>query len=342
MGGDSGVLTLQPSSLPAPDLEADQRYSSEVKEVKPLVAIQAHVDDSASEVADRKLFLAGYINLASNRILFSDAWREELNTASSIDYLKMSEAQNLSGQFRGWDADTRDARVKRLAGVIRHFKPNSVHCLVSRRGFKENLEPVAPFGFGHSSFYIFQRLMVDLARAQTESRNPFSKVPIDFIFEQQQETDQEARQFCELIRETYPGPIRACFSKSPIFGGDKLVLPLQAADMFAWHIHRDNENKAEHPPNPPSPLASPGCQYLAIALDAPGTIVRAKGFKQVPGARFLKRKSARKKSHRRGQRRIEQGIGPPLRLIRLKNNLTYFATRIKNALLSLVGRRPRL
>jgi hypothetical protein len=341
--GDSRVLTLQPCSpASAPIWKLSSGYSSEVKEVKPVVAIQAHVDDSASEVADRKLFLAGYINMASNRILFSDAWREELNTAPSIDYLKMSEAQNLSGQFRGWDADVSDARVKGLAGVIRHFKPNSIHCLVSRRGFKENLEPVAPFGFGRSSFHIFQRLMEDLARAQAESRNPFSKVPIDFIFEQQQETDHEVRQFCELIRETYPGPIRACFSKSPIFAGDKLVLPLQAADMFAWHIHRDNETKTEHPPNPPSPLASPGSQYLALALDAPRKTVRAKGFKQVPGARFLKRKIARKKSHRSGQRRIEQGIGPSLRLIRLKNNLTYFATRIKNALLSLVGRRPRL
>ena len=220
------------------------------------MAIQARVDAAAGEVADRKLFVAGYLNMASNRILFSDAWREEFNTAPSIDYLNISKLKNLIGQFRGWDADIGDARIKELGGVIRHFKPTSIHCLVSRGKVKENLEPIAPHAFGHSSIDILQRLMVDLARARAESRNPFSKVPIDFIFEQQ-ELGQEARQFYELIRETYPGPIRGCFLKSPTFG-DKLVLPLQAADMFASQIQSDTENKTEPLRNPPPLLASPG------------------------------------------------------------------------------------
>ena len=300
------------------------------------MAIQAQVDDSAGEVADRKLFLAGHMNVAANRILFSDAWRQEFNAAPTIDTLNISE---LDKQLRGWDAEVRDAGIKGLARVIRDFKPTSIHCVVSPRELIESLEAVAGYDFRHSSLHMFQGLMLDLARAQAESHNRFSKVPIDFIFEQQQELGQEARQFYELIREAYPGPIRACFSKSPIFGGDKLVLPPQAAVMCAAHIHTENENKTERLGNPPSLLASTGCQYLAIALEAPPMEPRAKGFKQVPVTRFLRRNSARKKTRRTGRRRIEQGIGPS-RLIRLKNNLTYFATRIKNALLSVVGR-PR-
>ncbi len=300
------------------------------------MAIQAQVDDSTSEVAERKLFVAGHINTASNRILFSDAWRQDFNAAPTIGSLNISE---LDKQFRDWEAEVRDAGIKGLARVIRDFKPTSIHCVVSPRDLIESLEPVARYDFRHSSLRMFQGLMLDLARAQAESHNRFSKVPIDFIFEQQQELGQDARQFYELIREAYPGPIRACFSKSPIFGADKLVLPPQAAVICAGRILTENENEIERLGNPPSLLASTGGQYLAIALEAPPMEPRAKGFKQVPVTRFLRRNIARKKARRTGQRRIEQGTKPS-RLIRLKNNLTYFATRIKNALLSFVGR-PR-
>ena len=116
-------------------------YASSVRARKVLVALQAYVDDSAKQTGDRRLFLAGYINTADKWIRFSDVWQEELQRAPAINYLKMSEANCLGGQFRGWSIKARDEKLKGLARLIRHFKPASIHSSVSRAEVDEIMRP---------------------------------------------------------------------------------------------------------------------------------------------------------------------------------------------------------
>lgn len=89
---------------------------------KALPSLQAFVDDSASDADEQRLFMAGYLNYSEKWALFSEAWREELKVAPSIDYLKMSEANALADQFNGWDAKVRDEKLRSLVRVINHFK----------------------------------------------------------------------------------------------------------------------------------------------------------------------------------------------------------------------------
>lgn len=215
-------------------------YSRDVRARKLLVVLQAYVDDSASDNGDRRLFLAGYVNTADKWALFSDAWAEELRRAPSIDYLKMREANNLSGQFKGWSEEDRDEKLRDLSRLIRHFQPASLHASISRLDVERLIKPVAPYNFSSPYLYCFNAIMIPLAMSQFSSQQDV-RVPIDFIFDDQQGLGEEARAIYKAVRLQQPSHIRELLSVDPIFRDDKLVLPLQAADMLAWHIRRHYE-----------------------------------------------------------------------------------------------------
>jgi hypothetical protein len=278
-------------------------YSSEIRAQKPLVMLQAYIDDSASDHGDQRLFLAGYINTADRWIRFSDAWAEELRQTPSIGYLKMSEANGFGGEFRGWDKTDRDEKIKGLARVIRHFEPRSIHASVSRSEFMATVAPVAPHGFGTPYSLCFQAMMLPLAIRQSKER---FKVSIDFIFDNQEGLGTQAAFFYGKIRETQPKHIREVMCASPIFRDEKDVLPLQAADMLAWHIRRRHET------DPmlfqvPDFLSHDG---LHIAVDIQNEQLRhiAEGFSKVLGVPKLKAKSAWKRTFREIERLESEGI----------------------------------
>jgi hypothetical protein len=114
--------------------------------------LQAFIDDSASETRDQRLFLAGYLNRASKWRLFSEAWTAELRAVPVIDYLKMSEANALAGQFEGWTDSARNEKLRGLARVINHFNPLSFEFSVSREDYYRHVRPVAPRGLGNPHF----------------------------------------------------------------------------------------------------------------------------------------------------------------------------------------------
>jgi hypothetical protein len=132
------VIPARSRHLPAGPIWAlTSGYSSKIRAQKHLVMLQAYVDDSTCDEGDKRLFLAAYINTADKWIRFSDAWQEELDSTPSVDYLKMSEAYNLSGEFkkfRNLPPCARDEKLAGLARVIRHFSPVSVHSSISPSG----------------------------------------------------------------------------------------------------------------------------------------------------------------------------------------------------------------
>lgn len=265
--------------------------------------IQAYIDDSTSDVGDQRLVLAGFINAADRWTRFSEAWAGELRQPPAINYLKMSEANRLGGEFRGWDASDRDEKLKRLARVIRHFEPRSIHASVSRTEFNSIVAPVAPHGFGIPYAVCFQALMLPLAISQSRQK---IRVPIDFIFDDQEGLGKQAAFFYEKIRGGQPKKIREVMCKSPIFRDEKDVLPLQAADMLAWHVRRGLETAPESFPIPEY-LSHDGL-HMAVDIQAEHLKPIANGFAKIPGVPHLKTKSAWKKTFREIERLEALGI----------------------------------
>ncbi len=240
-------------------------YSSEIRARKLLLMLQAYVDDSASDVKDRRLFLAGYVSTAENWAWFSDLWSEALAASPSISYLKMSEARALQGEFRGWDGDARDRKIQNLAAIIRRLRPLSIHSSVSRSSVDHILKPVAPFVLSSPYALCFSAIMMPIAAEQARQNNT---VPIDFIFDSQEGLGEEARTLYRLMRESQPEAIKSALSVDPLFRDDKRVLPLQAADMLAWHVRRRYERLDSEAWFVPDYLSIEDGRHIAVDIEA--------------------------------------------------------------------------
>ena len=202
------------------------------------MSIQAYIDDSRSDTGDQRLVLAGFINTAEKWARFSDAWYAELRRAPSIEYFKMVEAAGLRGEFGGWTMEDRDNKVADLARIIRHWEPATVHSSVSQRQVREIIHPVAPYGLRDAYAYAFEALLIPTAIHQVQHRKDLMQVPIDFVFDNQEGMGQRAKELYQAIRLNQPKAVQNVLSAEPAFRDDKAVMPLQAADMLAWHIRR--------------------------------------------------------------------------------------------------------
>jgi hypothetical protein len=217
-------------------------YPSYARAEKILVSVQAYIDDSRSDIGDQRLVLAGYINTAEKWARFSDAWYTELRRPPAIDYMKMVEAVGLRGQFGGWKPTDRDHKIEDLARIIRHWEPISIHSSVSQKHVREIIQPVAPYALSSPYSYCFEAIMIPIAVHQSQQKG-LMQVPIDFIFDDQQGLGHQARELYQAVREQQSKPVRDVLSAEPLFRDDKLVMPLQAADMLAWHIRRHFEDE---------------------------------------------------------------------------------------------------
>jgi hypothetical protein len=208
-----------------------------------MASLEAFIDDSASDTGDRRLYLAGYLNRADKWALFSEAWREELRAAPSIDYLKMSEANALDGQFAGWTAAARDEKLRGLVRVINHFEPMSFEFSLSREEYYRHVKPVAPRGVGNPHFVCCLHVLFGLAQYVDIEK---VKAPIDFIFDQQTGVSDDLALFLDHMKKSLPRSARKLIA-GIAFENDKQFLPIQAADMLAWHLRREHEGGAPMP-----------------------------------------------------------------------------------------------
>jgi Protein of unknown function (DUF3800) len=214
-------------------------YPSRLRAVKPLVFLQAYIDDSVSQSGDGRLFLAGYINSTENWMRFSDAWERELHYPKSVDYLHMVEANGLRGQFRGWGRRQRDKKVSRFAEVIRRYRPESFHWSIDRSDFLELIEPYAPRGLS-SLHYVGTFGVVAMVTRYLASQKVEANV--DFIFDEQADVSADIPLFFDYMTRSIPKAARKMINGAPIFRNDREMLPLQAADMLAWHLRRQHEH----------------------------------------------------------------------------------------------------
>ncbi len=212
-------------------------YSPHVRAKKPLAFFEAYFDDSRSNIGEERLFIAGYLNSAEKWALFVDAWQECLDEKPAIAYLKMLQAQALQGEFRGWHPDARDAKLSRLAFIVRHFDPLSFEFSVSCRTYRDTLAHFAPRGL-NPHFYCVHGILATVTRF-LESRGAVH--PVKFFFDEQNGVDTDIALFFDYIRSQLSGGAKDLISGLPTFESDQNLLPLQAADFLAWHVRREDE-----------------------------------------------------------------------------------------------------
>jgi hypothetical protein len=205
---------------------------------KPLAFLQAYIDESQAESGDQRLFFAGYLNRARAWGLFSEAWDEELRRKPSIEYLKMSEARALRGQFLGWKPEDRNEKINDLARLVAHFKPISFEFSISKVSYVQYMYGDVPYGVLEPKLLSAFAVISILTDAMSQDG---SDMQIDFIFDEMQGVDFDTLVLFDALKNNLPYRQRKLISSPPIFRNDVQFKPIQAADMLAWHLRRQQE-----------------------------------------------------------------------------------------------------
>ena len=212
-------------------------YSSRVRPLKRLMVAQAYADDSVSDGAGKLFWLAGYIGHANHWLIFSDAWDAALREKPKLDGLHMTTP------FDGWKREARTKKLLRLAEVIAVLKPMDISVHMSLDDFNEVYKPRTGYDFRHPYFMLFFMLVGMMAKLSGERAR--KAVPIDFIFDEQGNVGANALLVYEMLRSVnaFDPRWKDVLRNSPVFRSDDDVLPLQAADMLAWHLRRSKEER---------------------------------------------------------------------------------------------------
>ena len=209
------------------------------------MTVQAYVDDSGS--TDGPVFvLGGFIANVEQWCAFSVDWNAALNQPPTANYFKMREAAWLNGQFdkrRGWTEEKRNERVIQLAGIIRKHAIVRIHAQIRHADFiqviRDRRVPVRRFAVDSPYILLAENLIL---RVALNSSLLGIGEPCDFVFDEQQGISTE-------LLKWWPS-FRACIERSrdqklikmvgarPKFEDEKDFMPLQGADLYAWHLRR--------------------------------------------------------------------------------------------------------
>ncbi|HEY1926624.1 MAG TPA: DUF3800 domain-containing protein [Caulobacteraceae bacterium] len=286
-----------------------------------MVRLEAYVDDSASDVADRRLFLAGYINSAERWTAFSQAWNAELAAPPAIAYFKMAEAQNLRDEFKGWSEADRDAKVLALARLIPEFRCWSAHASVSRSEYATLLAPASPAPL-KTPYFCCWWMLIDTVARYHQSLDLGDVPPTHFTFDQQGGLGDDAALWYPWIKAAQTD-IQAQIGERPVFRDDKLFPAIQAADMLAWHLRRRHERDEQRPAFD----LLVGDSHVCRDIDAATLTTLARQFRRVPGVDLVQSRSEWRKVKAVARAAQAAGRGPPKANL-LRMHMANFRVRI--------------
>lgn len=155
----------------------------------------------------------------------------------------MVEANGLRGQFAGWTRDARDQKLQGLAEVLDRFRPPwTFDFSISRAEYESHVSPASPRGLSTPYFAITFGVVSAVAR-HLASQGAIT--PVTFVFDEQNGVNTDVALFFDYMVQNLDSVSRGLI-KMPIgYGDDRRNLPLQAADMLAWHIRRQREGNED-------------------------------------------------------------------------------------------------
>ena len=199
----------------------------------PLLMLVAHIDDSGTEGKGRVALLAGFIARAEQWQDFSERWTSALNREPKIEYFRMAEANRRRDQFRGFSEPERDSRVNEFAGIISSVHPHAVASIVTWKDFNEFKtyfrSPVEVY------LVLFQSIMWTILSAVKEF---YPGEQVECVFDEQGALGSRAASVNDWAAISLSNRYKKLLAGRPLHRSDRLIKPLQAADMLAWHLRR--------------------------------------------------------------------------------------------------------
>jgi hypothetical protein len=215
-----------------------------------LVMLQGYADDSGSDGTRLPYVLAGYVLESERWAKFSDEWQDELFKAPSIDYFKMSEANERDGQFSRMSREIVDGKIRQLASVILRHQPRGIFSYMNWQDYRELFLPIflpeTKLTFLRNPYHVLFGAIFDALESYQKSLGTFPET-VDFDFDEQGSLGQFPLFLWDAIKMQGPRKRRKMLGRTPTMLDDKKVMPLQAADMLAWTLRHalDPEDEAK-------------------------------------------------------------------------------------------------
>lgn len=254
-----------------------------------MVMFKAYFDDSCGDEENRILVLAGCVQSYKVWADFSLAWEAALAQSPGIKHFHMREARKLVGEFDRWKAEDRDNKIRFLASIIENFRPWTIAVWVSRKEHDAIVKPISPYMISHAYVSLFWAVILKLAHWHQLKG---IRLPVEYVFDEQGSMGEDAAIWHRHIKSWQPPEIKALIGGTPKFENDEWVLPLQAADMLAWHIRR----RKEKPDEDLSTLATAALEnldYAEIQLGEDRLTTMAEKMKEVPHVGSVQQKPSR-------------------------------------------------
>ncbi len=207
-----------------------------------MLQLQAVVDDSGKGI--KPVFvLAGFVLSAYQWSVFADHWQAILGARPKIDYFKMQEAATFTGQFKQFSTQERDEKVAGLAKLVTDYRPLAIKDVMPYEAYERVFKGKIAKRLDYPYFLSFHEIMGALWRYQYNyDWHPDERV--DFIFDEQGKESDLIQRIWRFTASDVPAAVKKFVGNKPIHRDEKTFLPLQAADLFAWHVRRFYEEKS--------------------------------------------------------------------------------------------------
>jgi hypothetical protein len=193
------------------------------------------MDDSGSHGED-DFILAGYVMSVERWIEFDADWIKELGRQPTIEFFHSVEAASRTGQFAGSSPELCLCKVNELASVVAKHQPIAIYCALHWSDYKAEIAGRIPKEIDDPYYILFFSV---LQRALDYQKQFAFYERVDFIFDKENKALEERINFLYPKVKAHSLPdVRTLLGEQPIFRDDKQTRPLQAADLFAWHLRR--------------------------------------------------------------------------------------------------------
>ncbi len=201
-----------------------------------LVAIQGFVDESGTKDGQKFVFSA-LLSDAEKWAHFSDEWDACLKMSPRIQYFKMDNAAGLDGEFYGFTERQRDEKLRALCQVVNTLEPTEVSAVEDMQKFAMTLgaDDRRPL----SEYYFFPFHTININVAYTVGDMGITQ-PYEIFFDEHKIFGPRAKAWYPVVRSLQEKTIQDLMPIEPLFRSDRDVLPLQAADLFAWLVRQRN------------------------------------------------------------------------------------------------------
>jgi hypothetical protein len=235
------------------------------------VVLTGFVDDSGSgEGIDRgNIFvLAGFVSTPERWKDFSDRWKiicDQEPKTPDFHIANDIRLKNRDGSVR-WTKDQRDTRIRELVDLIKTHAKFRVDSVLAWPNYDRVVKGRIPPALDNPYFLCFCNVLISVAEYMDKAGIDGT---VDWTFDEQGRVGSQANKWYEFIRANMRPQLQRMFGRKPVFGHDKNLLPLKAADIYAWQIrrHLDREQPQGIPPN----------DYIETLLDLHGASNNIKG-----------------------------------------------------------------